>query len=189
MEKYTSFSKNYYPSEPECMEILDIYGTPENVKLHCKTVGKVANIIAKALNQKGLKINVPLVSAAGYLHDIARVHKVHEKVGAEYIESIGLKDVSEVMKNHTKHMINEEILLLNEEDILCIADRVVLESKYVGPQKRMEYIKSKAIMKYGQESEAQLDKIKDEFVKFVKDLEDFIGNEIMVLCQNLDENN
>ena len=68
---------------------------------------------------------------------------------------------------------------MDEEDILCIADRLVIEASFVGPEKRMEYIKSKAIKKYGKESEPLLDKIKDDFIKFVAEIETFIGDEII----------
>lgn len=167
-----------YPSKYECMEILQAYGTPQHVQDHCNAVGEVASAIARELNKKGLKVDENLVSSAGYLHDIARIHKVHEQVGAEYLKSIGLEDIADVMKDHTKHRINENISMLDEEDILCIADRVVIQSNYVGPEKRMEYIMSKAILKYGPESQEKLDKIKNDFIEFVKRLEGFIGEEI-----------
>lgn len=178
MKNNSNYSKEYCPSKTECFEIIREYGTPTHVQSHCNAVGETAKAIAKELNNKGLKINVDLVSSAGYLHDVARVHKKHELVGAQYLKSKGLIDVSEVIKDHTKHKINTEIQRLNEEDVLCIADRVVLENKFVGPQKRMEYIKSKAIKKYGQESEGALDWMIYEFVSFINELEIFIGKKI-----------
>ncbi|MCB6982195.1 HD domain-containing protein [Peptostreptococcus anaerobius] len=179
MEKGTYFSKEYCPTKAECFDILRVYGTPIHVQGHCNAVGEVGYAIARALNEKGLDINERLVASAGYLHDIARVHKIHEKVGANYLKSIGLEDVSRVISDHTKHKINQEILSLDEEDILCIADRLVIEASFVGPEKRMDYIKSKAIKKYGKESEPLLDKIKDDFIKFVAEIETFIGDEII----------
>lgn len=178
MKKEISFSKEYCPSKSECLTILEEYGTPKHVQEHCKAVSEVSSAIASKLKEKGLDINVELVKSAGYLHDIARVHKIHEKVGAEYLKSIGLEDVAEVIKDHTKHKINSDIRMLDEEDILCIGDRLVIENKYVGSEKRMEYIMSKAILKYGEDSKDRLDKIKDNFVGFVRGLEDFIGEDI-----------
>lgn len=178
MGKKVVFSKTYCPTKQECFEILKEYGTPVHVQNHCNAVAETAIAIAKALNEKGLKLNVSLVASAGYLHDIARVHKKHEEVGADFLLSIGLGDVSLAIRDHTKHKINTEIKSLSEEDVLCIADRVVLQSNFVGPQKRMEYIKSKALQKYGRDSEDFLDKIIDKFIKFIAELEVFIGDEI-----------
>ena len=178
MSEKIYFSKSDCPDKSRCIAMLKEYGTPEHVQKHCNAVGETAKAIAMALKENGLKINVELVSSAGYLHDIARVHKKHEIAGAEYLRSIGLEDVSEVIKDHTKHRINMDIPSLSEEDVLCIADRTVLEDRYVGPKKRMEYIKSKALLKYGQESEGKLDRMIEEFVEFVSELEVFIHDEI-----------
>ncbi len=168
--------KEKCPTKSECENILEKYNTPIHVRKHCYAVSKTAGSIAEALNNKGLKLDVDLVRAAGYLHDIARVEKNHDKVGADYLSSIGYKKVANVIKNHTKHKINPDIGLLDEEDVLCIADRVVLQSNYVGPKKRMDYIMSKAILKYGQDSRDLLDSIAKEFVNFIYALEDFIGS-------------
>lgn len=164
------------PTKSECENILEKYNTPMHVRKHCYAVSKTAVSIAEALNNKGLKLDVDLVRAAGYLHDIARVEKNHDNVGADYLSSIGYKKVANVIANHTKHKISTDIRLLDEEDVLCIADRVVLQSNYVGPKKRMNYIMSKAILKYGQESRELLDSIEEKFVKFIYALEDFIGS-------------
>lgn len=178
MKKEFNFSKEYFPTKNECMEILENYGTPKHVILHCNAVSETAKAIGKSLNNKGLDINIELVSSAGFLHDIARVHSKHDKVGAEYLRSIGLKNVAEVTQNHTKQEINPNFDMLTEVDVLCIADRVVLENKYVGPKKRMEYIKTKALKKYGPESEELLDNLIDEFVNYIANLEIYIGDSI-----------
>lgn len=183
MKKYKNFSKTHRPTKSECIKILENYNTPVHVKNHCIAVGKVAGAIASALNKKGLELDEDLVLSAGYLHDIARVHKVHEKVGSEYLVSIGLTEVAEVMKNHTKHKISRDIQSLNEEDVLCIADRLVLEDRYVGAKKRMDYIMSKAILKFGEENKARLDEIRDDFISFVLKLEEFLGESIEDLVE------
>lgn len=175
MEENYDFKKEKCPTESECEEILEKYNTPMHVRKHCYAVSNTAISIAEALNSKGLKLDVDLLRAAGYLHDIARVEKNHDKVGADYLSSIGYKKVANVMADHTKHKINPDIRLLDEEDVLCIADRVVLQSNYVGPKKRMDYIMSKAILKYGEESRDSLNNIAENFVRFIDELEDFIG--------------
>jgi len=184
MKNKVIFSKEYCPSKFECLEILKSYGTPSHVQEHCDAVGETAKSIAIELSKKGIDLNIDLVASAGYLHDIARVHRKHELVGAEYLNSIGLKDVSEVIKDHTKHKIKMDVNLLDEEDILCIADRVVLEGRFVGPRKRMQYIKNKAIKKYGPDSELFLDEVINQFTEFVGRLEEFIGDDIYNIVPN-----
>lgn len=163
------------------MVLLNKYGTPERVKRHCIRVAQVAEVIAVELNRCGLKLDIPLVVSAGYLHDIARVHSKHDRVGAEYLTSIGLGNVADVTRDHTFHKIEHKVLDINEEDVLCIADRVVLEDQFVGPEKRMEYIISKAVLKFGEEKREKLENEAGRFVTYVQELEEFIGKKIAEL--------
>lgn len=170
--------KNQYPSKEECMVLLENYDTPERVRRHCSRVAQVAEAVAVELNRCGLNLDIPLVIAAGYLHDIARIHSKHDRVGAEYLTSIGMENVAKVTWNHTFHNIEHRDFQINEEDVLCIADRVVLEDQYVGPEKRMEYITSKAVKKFGEEKRDDLDKASKSFVEYVQELENFMGKKI-----------
>lgn len=169
------------PSKEECVILLEKYGTPEHVRRHCKMVAQVAEAIAVELNCCGLNLNIPLVISAGYLHDIARVHSKHDKVGAEYLASIGLDNVAKVVCNHTFHSIEHKVSQIDEEDVLCLADRMVLDDKYVGPEKRMEYIVSKALLKFGEEKKDVLEDGAKNFVEYVHELENFIGKQIAEL--------
>ena len=53
-----------------------------------------------------------------------------------YLASIGLDNVAKVVCNHTFHSIEHKVSQIDEEDVLCLADRMVLDDKYVGPEKR-----------------------------------------------------
>ena len=174
-------NENRYPSKEECLVLLEKYATPENVRRHCIKVAQVAEAVATELNRLGANLDISLVISAGYLHDIARVHSKHDRVGAEYLISIGLEDVAKVICNHTFHKIDHRDLDINEEDILCIADRLVLEDRYVGPEKRMAYITSKALKKFGEEKRKDLNKAANNFIEYIRQLEVFIGKEISEL--------
>ena len=177
----TTIKENQYPSKEECMVLLDKYGTPERVKHHCIRVAQVAEVIAVELNRCGLNLDISLVVSSGYLHDIARVQSKHDRVGAEYLASIGLENIANITRNHTFHKIEHRGLDINEEDVLCIADRVVLEDQFVGPEKRMEYIISKAALKFGEEKRKDLEDGARRFVTYVQELEEFIGKKIAEL--------
>lgn len=174
----TTTRKSTYPSEEECMVLLDRYGTPERVRRHCSRVAQVAEAVAVELNRCGLKLDIPLVVSAAYLHDIARVHSRHDRAGAQYLRSIGLDKVADVMYDHTFHRIEHRGFLIDEEDVLCIADRLVLEDRYVGPEKRMEYIIGKAVKKFGEEKRTDLENSAREFIEYIHELEKFTGKRI-----------
>ncbi len=179
MKEYKKYQANDYPSKEECFNIMAEYGTPEHVKLHCEAVSDVAKAIAEALNSCGLKLNIPLVISAGCLHDIARVHSKHERVGAEYLDSLGLSEVADTIRNHTFHKIINTGLDITEEDILCIADRLVIEDKFVGAEKRMAYIAKKAVKKFGEEKQAEIETWAKVFINYIDNLEEFIANKII----------
>ncbi len=178
MKDNKRYQANYYPSRDECFKIMDEYGTPEHIQRHCNAVSIVGESIAVALNSRGLKLNIPLIVAAGSLHDLARVHSKHERVGAEYLDSLGLYEVADTIRNHTFHKIVNTKFDITEEDVVCIADRLVIENKYVGAKKRMEYIAKKAVKKFGKEKLHEIEKWSQAFIKYIDDLEKFIGQDL-----------
>ena len=56
---------------------------------------------------------------------------------------MGYEDEANIVKVHMKYPKYNEIDDLNECDIICLADRVVKENKYVGLDERIEYIINK----------------------------------------------
>ncbi len=178
MKENKKYKAHDYPSKEECFEIMASYATPEHVQRHCAAVSSVAEAIALALNAKGADLNIPLVISAGSLHDIARVHSKHERVGAEYLASIGLEEVADTIRNHTFHKVVHRGLDINEEDVLCIADRLVIEDQYVGAEERMNYIAKKAVKKFGEEKLKDIEQWTQAFIQYINELEEFIGYQI-----------
>ena len=67
---------------------------PENIRRHTETVTKIAVFLAERLRSAGEPVNVPLVEAAGLLHDIAKypalsTHEHHGMAGKRIIEKKG----------------------------------------------------------------------------------------------------
>lgn len=178
MEVKKRYMSAYYPGRDECLDILKEYGTPEAVINHAATVSEVAIAIGSRLNEKGAGINLELLTAVTYLHDIARTKSKHDKAGAEYLETLGLSDVADVIRNHTFHRIINKGININEEDLLCIADRMVIEDKFVGPEKRMEYMTKKAVLKFGEDKKEELAERARTFVRYIEELEEFIDKKI-----------
>jgi len=136
--------KNKHPDMEECLEILREYKTPERVIRHCKAVTDAAVKIAAALNDKGFNFDIPLILSAGLLHDIARVHDEHWEVGSDFLITKGFVQEAEIVRKHMTHPLDHDPMKLKELDIVCIGDRVTLEEQYVGIDKRMDYVLSKA---------------------------------------------
>ncbi len=163
-----------HPTRDECEQLLKEYGTPEHVKRHCRAVAETARIIAGALNEKGLTLDLDLILAAGLLHDIARVEDKHEKAGAKIIENIGYIAEAGIIGAHTRYDFSL-VDPINETDLVCLADRLVLEDKYAGLDDRIDYIINKAARHGHPEAKSIILKKKEETKKFIDRLEVLIG--------------
>ena len=170
------------PTEQECFEILKDYGTPPHVIRHCTEVSRVAVSIGERLNEKGYNINIPLLRASTLLHDVARVHDEHEKVGAEYLKTLGMDQVAGLVALHTHYKDFNPVEEIKEIDLLCVGDRTVVENEFVGVEKRMEYIENKAI-RIGRPDLVKHLKVSKKFMdNYVLSIEQVIGislNELM----------
>jgi len=133
-----------HPDKDECLRMLELYNTPAHVVRHCIAVTDTAVRIASALNEKGYGFDIPLIQAAGMLHDIARVEKEHWKSGAQFVLRSGYKPESRIVKKHMLHSLKKTPEKLDELDIVCLGDRLVLEDEYVGVDVRMDYVIRKA---------------------------------------------
>ena len=157
----------------EALKILDEYGTPAHVIGHCKAVANVAVKVGEKLNEKGFHIDLQLCEAAGLLHDMARVYDDHQTVAAEWLRAHGHDKEAEIIAVHMHYPAFNPIEETNETDLVCLGDRVCIEDKYVGPEKRFQYIFNKN--KDRPDRKAILESKKGEMFHYVKELEDFLG--------------
>ena len=175
------------PDKEECLKLLKDYGTPYHVIRHCMAVCSVSVAIGKRLNKKGYNIDIDLLRACAMLHDIARIHDKHEAVGASYLTKKGYKEVAYIVAQHTTYKDFSPVDKINETDLLCIGDRTVKEDEFVGVDKRMEYIKEKAI-KTGREAfVAGIERGKVILKEYIKQIEDIMGITLDELMKGKDE--
>lgn len=167
--------KEKIPNEQECLQILKDYGTPEHVVRHCKEVCRVAVAIGERLNEKGYEINIPILRAAAMLHDVARIHEHHEAVGEEYLRSIGYTDIAHLVGQHTHYKYFNPVYKIEEIDLLCVGDRTVIEDEFVGVDKRLDYIKNKALRIGRPDLAKHLDGARKHLEKYVYNIEQVIG--------------
>ena len=184
-----SDGKNPHPDRAECMRMLKDYGTPPHVIAHCKAVAAVAYRLAAALNDCGAALDTGLVLAAGLLHDIARVEEEHWNVAADLCEARGLFEEASIIRVHMNYDPFNDADHLNETDLVCLADRTVLEDRYTGIDRRMEYIVQKAVRNGHEEHVPFIMKKKEQTRELIRDIEKRIGTTLEDLFRDLDYEN
>jgi uncharacterized protein len=127
-----------------CIDFLGKYGTPEHVVAHCFAVARVAKKIGESLNEKGLSLDLRLIECAGLLHDMARTEDKHWEMSADFLKARGFVQEADIIRVHMHHQFPDNPMLTTETDMVCLADRLVMEDRYVGLHTRMEYIINKA---------------------------------------------
>ncbi len=164
-----------HPTTEECLKLLEEYKTPDRVKGHCRAVADTACCIGRALNQHGHHFNLELINAAGLLHDIARVEDRHWDVGADFAEKIGYHEEANIIRVHMTYSPFNPLPEATETDLVCLADRLVKESKYVGVDERIQYIIDKAVNSGHPEAKPRILEKKEELKMFIHDIEKEIG--------------
>ena len=111
------------PTERECEALWDHFGVPEKVIAHSRVVAQLARLLAIHLNRAGLDLNLDLIVAAGYLHDLAKGGPDHAVKGARMLADMGFSRVGELVASHMD--IRPPRGSLNEAALLYLADKCV----------------------------------------------------------------
>jgi len=133
------------PDEGQILGLHRKYGSNEVLLGHCRTVAKVANVLAEELAQRGKKVDARIVNAGALLHDIGRNRTQtvrHGEAGAELLEGEGVDErvVAAVRKHVGAGISAEEAPSLGlpdkdyvpksiEERVVCFADKMVDTSR------------------------------------------------------------
>jgi uncharacterized protein len=136
------------PSDAQALELHRKYGSRDVIVEHCRTVARVANVLAEEFERRGVAVDSRIVSAGALLHDIGRSRTQtvrHGLEGSEIVEKEGVdRKVVEIVKKHVGAGISpEEAKLLGlpeddyiprtlEERVVCFADKMV-DSDMVRP--------------------------------------------------------
>lgn len=100
---------------PLARELTKAWGTPENVRAHCRLVGELAGHIAGELG-----LDRELCLSAGLLHDIVRLEKRHPQAGAELIAALGYPRLGDIILQH--HQLQDPAHI-DEAAAVYIADK------------------------------------------------------------------
>ena len=110
--KFTQSGREHYMQDPSC-----------------KAVGTAYRDFA-----------LELVLASGLLHDIARKEERHWDVGADFCKNLNLPEEENIIRIHMQYEFTNDEQNLTEADLVCLGDRLSIEDRYVGLDKRMDYI-------------------------------------------------
>ena len=187
------------PDREECMRVLEEYGTPGHVIEHCKAVAAVAFAIGRAFNERRKEmaeegagfdferpLDMDLILASGLLHDMARVSDEHWEVAADYCLGRGWWREAEIIRTHMKYDPFNDPDHFNETDIVCLADRIVLEDRYAGLEPRMDYIVAKAKKQGNDHHVPHILRKKKEVGRLIDDIEEYLGIGLDELMEGLD---
>ena len=204
-----------HPDRTQCMKMLEEYGTPPHVIGHCKAVAAVGYTLAQALNERRRQLekdggraaagrtaggaqdphtlqgpaghmDPELVLAAGLLHDMARTEDMHWEAAARWCESRGMNQEAAIIRVHMTYDPFHDLEHLNEMDIVCMADRVVIEDRYAGIERRMEYIIAKAERNGHPEHRPHILRKMGEAKDLISDMEQFLGRSMDELMEHLE---
>ncbi len=101
-------------------------------------VAELARMLAVHLNSAGLALSLPLIVAAGRLHDIARGQPDHAGAGAKLLAEMGYPRVGAVVAKHMD--IRSPGPSVDEADLIYFADKCVEEDRLVSLEERFEKI-------------------------------------------------
>ncbi len=131
-----SRSRESIPTEAECDAVCSRFKVSEQVIAHSMVVAELARTLAALLNWTGLALDLPLIVAAGRLHDIARGQPDHAGVGAKLIAEMGYPRVGAVVAKHMD--IQSRGPSVDEADLIYFADKYVEEDRIVSLDERSE---------------------------------------------------
>jgi len=115
----------HIPSEAECRVLLDdVFRVETPIVRHGKAVAQVAVRLGEELNRAGCALDVPLLGAAGLLHDLARRESDHARAGARLLREVGFDAVADLVATHMDIAVDEREPVAAAE-VVYLADKVV----------------------------------------------------------------
>jgi molybdenum cofactor cytidylyltransferase len=124
----------------ECGELLERrLNAPGPVVAHGRAVADIALRIGSALNQEaGNALNLHLVCAAALVHDMARREKDHAARGGALLRQLGMPRMAEIVEAHM-NVPPAESPRIGEAEVVFLADKLVLEARFVGLGSRFKH--------------------------------------------------
>jgi len=137
---------------------MEEHGMLPNIRQHSLVVGRIADLLAELLQEKGGKTPSPnrqLCVIGALLHDIAKTPCLssgcdHARKGAEVCRRLGYPELAEIVEQHV--VLKDFSLqrcgqgIFSAKEIVYYADKRVRHDEIVSLEERLEYI----LHNYGQ---------------------------------------
>lgn len=148
------------PNCDQCFQLLLKLEVMDHIIEHCQRVASVAVYLARELISAGIFLNVPLVEAAGLLHDISKMESLrtgvdHAQAGEMLLEQLGYREVADIVGQHVR-LRDPSVPFITEAAVVNYSDKRVLHTSIVSITERFVYIREK----YGHDNPARLVRIK-----------------------------
>jgi radical SAM family uncharacterized protein len=131
--------------------------------------------IARVLTTSGVKLDVDLVRRAALVHDFVRTRADHAAEGANILESLD-EAVAAIVRVHMDHSFPDTVDEIDEADIVSLADRSVLEDRYIGYEARIRELFQR--FKGDPEAEKWFELKLEETVRFARLIERRTGGDL-----------
>ena len=180
-------STRIYPSEEECIRLLEEAGCKRRVIVHCCTVCTMAEAFAERID-----CDRALLRAGALLHDIGRsvTHSIeHALIGYGIVRELDLPDeVAEIVRRHTGAGLDVEdaigfglpsgdyIPRTIEQKIVAHADNMVSDNRLVTHDYSVDRLRNKGSNRGADRMEA-----------LHRELSDLYGEDLDVLVERLGE--
>jgi len=125
------------PTKEECLAMMVENDVPEPIIKHCEAVEKMVCKVYEQVATFRLDIDINTLSAAAWLHDIARTEKNHAHVGAANVRAMGYESIGDIIATHMDIHVNMQAPL-SANELLFLADKLVDEETACGFEKRFE---------------------------------------------------
>lgn len=149
------------PTVAQCFRLMEEQRMLANIRDHSIIVARIATLLGRELEQRGVALSLPLVVAASLLHDIGKTacldsDRDHAAYGREICLAHGLDELAEIVGGHVRFRDNS-LGGFGEYDIVFYADKRVTHEQVVSLEERQDYI----LERYGRNDPQRLAVIRE----------------------------
>ena len=170
------YKSRQIPLKSECMAMMATrFSENHPVVKHSRVVARLAREIGKKLVQAGCLVNIDLMEACGYLHDIGKGKRNHAGFGAEILKNMGYPHIADIIMSHMDLSFagGGEI---TEKEVVYLADKLAYREKILPLEKRLE-LKLEQLSGHP-EGQMAAEKRMQTAMKIKRDIEKIVGRNI-----------
>jgi len=132
------YDKRQIPSKAEIKAMmLTRFSETHPVLKHSRVVAQLARVIGEKLVNAGCKIDLALVEACGYLHDIGKGERNHAKFGAQLLANLGYPNIADIIAYHVDLSFADEEKI-TEREVVYLADKLTQGDRILTLDQRLE---------------------------------------------------